>query len=180
MNFDGPHSDEVRRFFIENALCWVTEFRVDGLRLDAVHAITDVWAVPFLEELGEAVHRQAEALGRAVWLFPESDANDARLVRPRAAGGGYGLHLQRNDGFHHALRALCSPGKTADITRITAALAMSPRLIATPTSTPASIRGFAAGGTAVLLRGWPAASSSSSRRTTTRSATACWASASPR
>ena len=105
MNFDGPQSDEVRRFFIENALYWVTEFRIDGLRLDAVHAITDVSAVPFLEELGEAVHRQAEALGRAVWLFPESDANDARLVRPRAAGG-YGLDAQWNDGFHHALRAL--------------------------------------------------------------------------
>ena len=105
MNFDGPHSDEVRRFFIENALYWVTELRIDGLRLDAVHAITDVSALPFLEELGEAVHRQAEALGRAVWLFPESDANDARLVRPRAAGG-YGLDAQWNDGFHHALRAL--------------------------------------------------------------------------
>jgi maltooligosyltrehalose trehalohydrolase len=105
INFDGPDSDEVRRFFIENALYWVTEFRIDALRLDAVHAITDGSAVPFLEELGEAVHRQAKALGRAIWLFPESDANDSRLIRPRPAGG-YGLDAQWTDGFHHALRAL--------------------------------------------------------------------------
>jgi maltooligosyltrehalose trehalohydrolase len=111
INFDGPHSDEVRRFFIENALYWVTEFRIDGLRLDAVHAITDKSAVPFLEELAEAVHRQAEALGRAIWLFPESDANDARIIRPRAAGG-YGLDAQWTDGFHHAIRALLTGENT--------------------------------------------------------------------
>ncbi len=105
INFDGPDSDEVRRFFIENALYWVTEFRIDALRLDAVHAITDASAVPFLEELGLAVHRQAEALQRAISLFPESDANDSRVIRPLAAGG-YGLDAQWNDGFHHALRAL--------------------------------------------------------------------------
>ncbi len=111
INFDGPHSDEVRRFFIENALHWVTEFRIDGLRLDAVHAITDKAAVPFLEELGQAVHRQGEALGRAIWLFPESDANDARIIRPRAQGG-YGLDAQWNDGFHHAISALLTGENT--------------------------------------------------------------------
>ena len=105
INMDGPHSDEVRRFFIENALHWVTEFRIDALRLDAVHAITDTAAVPFLSELAAAVHHQAEALGRTILLIPESDANDARLVRPRAAGG-YGLDAQWMDGFHHALAAL--------------------------------------------------------------------------
>ncbi len=105
INMDGPHSDEVRRFFIENALHWVTEFRIDALRLDAVHAITDTAAIPFLRELAAAVHRQAEALGRTILLFPESDANDARLIRP-AAAGGYGLDAQWADGFHHALAAL--------------------------------------------------------------------------
>ena len=55
LNFDGPHSDEVRRYFIENALYWLTEFHLDALRLDAVHAIRDFSAVPFLEELAERV-----------------------------------------------------------------------------------------------------------------------------
>jgi maltooligosyltrehalose trehalohydrolase len=105
LNFDGPYSDEVRRFFIENALYWVTDFRFDALRLDAVHAIADRSSIPFLEELGEAVHRQAEALGRSILLFPESDANDSRIIRPRSCGG-YGLDAQWDDGFHHALRAL--------------------------------------------------------------------------
>ena len=62
LNFDGPHSDEVRRYFIENALYWQTEFHFDALRLDAVHAIRDFSAVPFLEDLAEACRRQAEAL----------------------------------------------------------------------------------------------------------------------
>ena len=60
VNFDGPGSDEVRRFFIENALYWITEFHIDALRLDALHAVFDYSAQPFLEELAAAVHEQAE------------------------------------------------------------------------------------------------------------------------
>jgi len=105
LNFDGPGSDEVRRFFIENALFWITEFHVDGLRLDAVHAITDKSALPFLEELAAAVHRQAERLGRRVYVIAESDLNDPRIIRPRTLGG-FGMDAQWNDDFHHALRAL--------------------------------------------------------------------------
>lgn len=104
LNFDGPQSDEVRRFFIENALYWVTEFHFDALRLDAIHAIADNSAVPFLKELVEAVHRRAEELGRTICLFAESDANDSSLIRPRSAGG-YGFDAQWSDDFHHAMRA---------------------------------------------------------------------------
>jgi maltooligosyltrehalose trehalohydrolase len=105
LNFDGPHSDEVRRFFIENALYWVTEFHIDALRLDAVHAIVDHSAVPFVEELAEAVHHQAERLNRRVHVIAESNLNDARLVRPRELGG-YGLDAQWNEDFHHCLHTL--------------------------------------------------------------------------
>jgi maltooligosyltrehalose trehalohydrolase len=105
VNFDAAHSDEVRRFFIENALWWVREMHVDALRLDAVHAIVDNSAYPFLEELGQAVHAEAARLGRPIYLMPESDKNDPRLVRERARGG-YGLDAVWNDDFHHAVHAL--------------------------------------------------------------------------
>jgi maltooligosyltrehalose trehalohydrolase len=105
MNFDGAHSDEVRRFFIENALYWVMEFHMDALRIDAVHAILDFSAKPFLQELAEAVHRQADLLHRGVYLISESDLNDARLIRAPEIGG-LGLDAQWNDDFHHALHSL--------------------------------------------------------------------------
>jgi maltooligosyltrehalose trehalohydrolase len=105
LNFDGPHSDEVRRYFVENALYWQTEFHLDALRLDAVHAIHDFSAVPFLEELGETCHRQAEALSRRFHLIAESDLNMDRHILPRERGG-YGLDAQWSDDFHHCLHGL--------------------------------------------------------------------------
>ena len=105
INFDGPHSDEVRRFFIENALYWITEFHFDALRLDAVHAIFDQSARPFLAELSDAVHRRGEELHRHVYLIPESSLNDIRLIRPRKEGG-CGCDAQWNDDFHHSLHTL--------------------------------------------------------------------------
>lgn len=105
INFDGPGSDEVRRFFIENALYWVTEFAVDGLRLDAVHAIFDQSARHFLAELAATVRQAAAKRGRRVHLIAESDLNNARLIRPPLVGG-YGLDAQWSDDFHHALHAL--------------------------------------------------------------------------
>ena len=111
VNFDGPDSDEVRRFFIENALYWVTEFHIDALRLDAVHAIIDLSAVPFLEELSEAVHQQAERLKHRIHIIAESNLNDARLVRPRELGG-YGLDAQWNEDFHHCLHTLLTGEQT--------------------------------------------------------------------
>jgi len=105
INFDGPYSDEVRKFFIQNALYWITEFHMDALRIDAVHGIFDFSAKHFLQELGEAVYKQAEALGREVCIIPESDLNDVRLINPIEVGG-YGLDAQWNDDFHHSLHAL--------------------------------------------------------------------------
>ncbi len=105
VNFDGPGSDEVRAYFIASALQWVNEFHVDGLRLDAVHAIFDRAPVTFLEELGAAVHGAGRRRGRHVHLFAESAGNDPRLVRPPELGG-WGLDATWNDDFHHALHAL--------------------------------------------------------------------------
>src|SRR5690349_2430003 len=71
LNFDGPHSDEVRRYFIEQALYLLTAFHLDGFRLDAVHAIADQSAVPFLQELAAAVHAVGERGGRRVQVIAE-------------------------------------------------------------------------------------------------------------
>ena len=111
VNFDGPYSDEVRRFFIENALYWVTEFRMDALRIDAVHAILDFSAQPFLEELAGVVNEEAGRLNRKIHLIAESDLNDTRLIRPRGSGG-FGLDAQWNDDFHHSLHALLTPERS--------------------------------------------------------------------
>jgi maltooligosyltrehalose trehalohydrolase len=105
INFDGPESDEVRRYFIENALYWTKNFHIDALRLDAIHAIVDPSARPILEELGAAVHRQARQLNRRIHVIAESDRNDSRIIRSREAGG-YGLDAQWSDDFHHALHTL--------------------------------------------------------------------------
>jgi maltooligosyltrehalose trehalohydrolase len=105
LNFDGPQSDEVRRFFIENALYWVSDCHIDGLRLDAIHAIHDQSAYPFLAELSAAVHARAEQLERQVHLIAESDLNDMRVVQRREQGG-LGLDAQWSDDFHHALHVL--------------------------------------------------------------------------
>ncbi|MDP9084129.1 MAG: malto-oligosyltrehalose trehalohydrolase [Pseudomonadota bacterium] len=102
INYDGPHSDQVRRFVIDNALMWLRDYGFDGLRLDAVHAIFCFEAVHVLEELGSRVHGLSEELGRTLVLIAESDLNDPRLVRPRLRGG-FGLDAQWADDFHHAI-----------------------------------------------------------------------------
>lgn len=110
INFDGPHCDGVRRFYLENALYWQKEFHFDALRLDAVHAIKDFSAVPFLQELARETGRQAERLNRRFYLIAESDLNDARLIRPEHLGG-FGLHAQWSDDFHHCLHVLLTGEK---------------------------------------------------------------------
>jgi maltooligosyltrehalose trehalohydrolase len=105
LNFDGPASDEVVRFFIENAIGWLRDFHIDALRLDAIHGIFDRSAQPFLALMRAAVDKFAEETGRNVYLIAETDLNDARFVYPPNAGG-YGLHAQWNDDFHHALHSL--------------------------------------------------------------------------
>lgn len=110
VNFDGPHSDEVRRFCIENALYWLNDCRVDALRLDGLHAIIDRSPHTFLEELARTVHTQGERLGRRVYLLAESDLNDVRLIRAPELGG-YGLDAHWNEDFHHALHTLLTGEK---------------------------------------------------------------------
>ena len=102
INYDGPQSDEVRRFVIDNALMWLTNYGFDGLRLDAVHAIFSFEAVHVLEELSIAVKALGKALGRPLVLIAESDLNDPRLIRA-ASRGGYGLDAHWVDDFHHAI-----------------------------------------------------------------------------
>lgn len=105
INFDGAHSDEVRRYFIENALYWLSEFHIDGLRLDATHAIYDNNAVTFLDELTATVHEWADLNNRRVYLIAENDKSDVRLTRPREAGG-MGMDAQWLDDLHHVIHAL--------------------------------------------------------------------------
>lgn len=103
LNFDGPESDHVREYFIQNALYWTIDCGIDGLRLDAVHAIMDHTARTFIEEMAERVHGAAQSIGRRVLLIAESSDNDPKLVRT-ADRGGLGLDGCWNDDFHHAVR----------------------------------------------------------------------------
>ncbi|RZS89480.1 maltooligosyl trehalose hydrolase [Motilibacter rhizosphaerae] len=107
VNLDDHGSDEVRRWVIDNAVQWLDEFHVDGLRLDAVHALVDERATHLLAELAAEVDRLSTALRRPLSLIAESDRNDASFVTPREAGG-YGLTAQWDDDVHHALHALLS------------------------------------------------------------------------
>ena len=104
VNLDQPGSDEVRAFLIENALMWLRDYHLDGLRLDAVHAFEDHRAMHFLEQLASEVQALAALLNRDLVLIAESDLNDPRLVTSREAGG-YGLAAQWSDDFHHAVHA---------------------------------------------------------------------------
>ena len=105
INYDGPESDEVRKFVVDNALYWVTEYHVDGLRIDAIHGIFDFSARHILYDVREAIHRQAMKLDRHIVVIGESDLNDARIINPPNKGG-YGLDAQWNDDFHHCLHTV--------------------------------------------------------------------------
>ncbi|HEY8461301.1 MAG TPA: malto-oligosyltrehalose trehalohydrolase, partial [Blastocatellia bacterium] len=120
LNFDGPWSDGVRNYFIENALHWFDLYHIDGLRLDAVHAIVDASANPFLRELAERTAEFSERRGRKFLLIAESDSNDPRIVMPKETGG-FGLDAQWLDDFHHSLRTLLTEersGYYADYGRV--------------------------------------------------------------
>jgi maltooligosyltrehalose trehalohydrolase len=111
VNLDDRGSDEVRRFFCDNALMWLRDYRVDGLRIDAIQAIFDASAIHFLEQLGAEVDQLEAELGRHLIVIAESDLNQPRVVAAREAGG-YGLDAQWNDDFHHALHTILT-GETA-------------------------------------------------------------------
>lgn len=105
INFDDAWCDGVRNFYCQNALMWLDEFHIDGLRLDAVHAIRDFSAKHFMEELSEKVDSLEKRTGRRKILIAELDLNDPRYILPRE-NGGYGLHGQWIDEFHHAMHSL--------------------------------------------------------------------------
>jgi maltooligosyltrehalose trehalohydrolase len=105
VNVSEAGSDEVRRYFIDNASMWVRDFHVDALRFDAVHGIVDPTASPFLRELTTALTTLAADLGRAVHLIAESADNNPLVVSSPALGG-QGFTAQWNDDFHHALHAI--------------------------------------------------------------------------
>jgi maltooligosyltrehalose trehalohydrolase len=107
VNLDAPGSDEVRRWIIGSCVSWLRDFHLDGLRLDAVHALVDTRARHLLEELSDEVDSLSAALNRPLPLIAESDVNDPRLVTPREAGG-LGIHAQWSDDLHHALHTLLS------------------------------------------------------------------------
>lgn len=101
LNYDDRYNGGVRNFYIQNALYWFNYFHVDALRLDAVHAIYDRSAIPFLSRLADEVG----ALDRSGFLIAESDLNDSRLIRAKDVWG-YGLDSQWSDDFHHSLHSL--------------------------------------------------------------------------
>lgn len=105
LNFDDAHSDAVRDFFIENALHWFEHYHFDALRLDAVHAIFDMSARPFLQELAERVEEFSRNAKRKFYLIAESNLNDTKIIRPRELSG-FGMDAQWCDDFHHSLRTL--------------------------------------------------------------------------
>lgn len=108
INFDDAGSDEVRRYFLENALMWFRDFHVDALRMDAVHAIKDFSPKYFLKELKENVDELMQKTGKTHYLIAECDLNDHRFIDPLLKDG-YGLDGQWSDEFHHALR-VCAGG----------------------------------------------------------------------
>ena len=105
VNFDQAESNEVRHFFLQNALEWLELFHIDALRLDAVHAIYDFSAQPFLQQLGAAVAEFNQKANFPRYLMAESDLNDVRVLRSRDQGG-FGHDSQWCDDFHHALHTL--------------------------------------------------------------------------
>jgi maltooligosyltrehalose trehalohydrolase len=108
VNLEDAGSCEVRRFFCDNALMWLRDFHIDGLRIDAVHAFVDRSAIHFLEQLAAEVEVLEASLARRLVLIAESDLNDPRVVTPREAGG-LGIDAQWSDDFHHALFAVLNP-----------------------------------------------------------------------
>jgi maltooligosyltrehalose trehalohydrolase len=105
MNFDDAWCDGVRNYVLQNALMWLDEFHMDGLRLDAVHAIRDFSARHIMQELSIQVRYLEQKSGRKKVLIAELDLNDPRYISPMEKGG-YGLDGQWIDEFHHALHAV--------------------------------------------------------------------------
>jgi maltooligosyltrehalose trehalohydrolase len=134
LNLDGPDSDEVRRWVLDNVRQWLRDFHIDGLRLDAVHELHDESALHVLEEMSRDVDELASELGRPKWLVAESDRNDVRTVTPRGSGlqvAGQGLHGQWADDIHHALHVALT-GETQGYYADLAGPEALPKVLGTP------------------------------------------------
>ncbi|MBA3746142.1 MAG: malto-oligosyltrehalose trehalohydrolase [Solirubrobacterales bacterium] len=101
INYDDEHSEPVREWVLQSAEGWLRDFHVDGLRLDAIHAIYDTGAAPIMAVLAERAH----AARPGALIIAESGLNDPKVIRPRELGG-FGHDAQWADDFHHALRVL--------------------------------------------------------------------------
>ncbi|HYH01081.1 MAG TPA: malto-oligosyltrehalose trehalohydrolase [Terriglobales bacterium] len=105
LNFDGPGCGPVRRFFINNALYWIHEYHMDGLRLDAIQNIQDDSQRHIIDEINAEVQQVAHELGRNVCVIAETDENKAHITRAKSAGG-WDLCGQWSDDFHHSVHTL--------------------------------------------------------------------------
>jgi maltooligosyltrehalose trehalohydrolase len=105
INFDAAWSDGVRRFFIENMLMWLRDFHLDGLRLDAIHAIKDFSALHIIKELRMNADALSEHTRRKYILIGEIDLNDTKYINSLETGG-FGLNKQWCDEFHHSIHSL--------------------------------------------------------------------------
>lgn len=112
VNYDDSYSTEVRNYFIQNALHWLKDYHIDGLRLDAVHAMYDISAKHILQEIAEKVDAFSKEQGRKYYLIAESDLNDTKITKACEIGG-YGLDAQWSDDFTHSLRTLLTGEKQA-------------------------------------------------------------------
>jgi maltooligosyltrehalose trehalohydrolase len=129
INFDGPHSEGVRRYVIDNAVAWIRDFHLDGLRLDATHAIVDESPRSIFADLARAIRREAAAAGRPVPVIAEDARNLAPIVQPESARG-WGLDAVWSDDFHHQVRrrvAGDSDGYFQDFTGAAADIATTAR-----------------------------------------------------
>jgi len=109
VNYDGPWSDGVRNFFIQNAMYWFENYHIDALRLDAVQGIYDFGAKHILQELAENTERLSQT-DRKRYLIAESDLDDVRVITPLNQNG-YGIDAQWHDDFHHSLHAILTGDK---------------------------------------------------------------------
>ncbi len=169
VNYDGPGSDAVRQFVTDNARLWIRDFHVDGLRLDAVHAIYDFSPCHILADIEQAANEEASRARRIVHVIAETHQNDVRHVQPVAIGG-YGLDGVWSDDFHHAVHAFFTgerDGYYADF----GARNRSPRPIATYSRTTAVIAPFFAAATAAAWERLIGSTSWFACKITTRSAT---------
>ena len=191
LNLDGPGSEEVRRWVIDNALRWFRDFHVDALRLDAVHALHDDSPRHILAELSDETAALSARLGRPLELIAESDLNDPVMVTPTAEGGR-GMTAQWDDDVHHALHVALTrerQGYYADFAGGTEAWpeATPLRILAKtltdgllPRRADVDVPGKGLGELRSTRTPRPATGSSLTCRVTTRSATAPWATGSTR